>query len=74
MSRLIDSVIKAGKLIVVLERIARRDHPPQLIKLQASERDFGDQHMALMRRVEGSAEQADGHALLDMRHFQKGRK
>ena len=51
-----------------LQRIARRDHPPELVERQPAQRDLGDQRMAGMRRIEGAAEQADRHALLDMRH------
>src|SRR5690606_41683577 len=51
-----------------LQRIAGRHHPPELVERQPAQRDVRHQHMAGMRRIEGTAEQADLHALLDMRH------
>jgi hypothetical protein len=42
-----------------LERILRRDQPPDFIKAEALQRLAADMQMALMRRIERAAEQAD---------------
>ena len=56
------------QFVAALERIARRHQPPELIEAKTSQGDFGHQQVPLMRRVEGTTEQADHHAALDMRH------
>ena len=65
-----DALGQRRQLARVLQRVAGRDDPPQLIERQPAQRDLGDQRMAGMRRVERAAEQADRHALLGMRHAQ----
>ena len=65
-----DALGQRRELARVLQRIAGRDDPPQLVERQPAQRDLGDQRMAGMRRVERAAEQADRHALLGMRHAQ----
>ncbi len=44
-----------------LERIARRDKEPHLIQLQLPQRPAGKLDVALMHRVERTAQQADTH-------------
>jgi hypothetical protein len=44
-----------------LERIAGRDHQPDLIQPQMPPRQFGDMAVAGMRRIERTAEQPDPH-------------
>lgn len=64
----LNTAIKSFKILVFLEWIARSDHPPDLIKLQAPYCDFRHQQMTLVGRVEGAAKQADLHAAFDVRH------
>ena len=47
---------------VILERIARRQQPPDAIELQALDRKQADGAMRRVRRIERAAEQADAHA------------
>ncbi len=54
----------------VLQRIARRDNPPELVELQPAQRDFRHQRVARMGRIERSAKQPDSHALFNERHAQ----
>lgn len=44
-----------------LERILRANEPPNFLHIQAFDRFMRDVHMALMRRIEGAAEQTDPH-------------
>ena len=46
----------------VLQRILRADQPPDLVQVQAFDRRQADEAVSLVRRVERSAEQADGAA------------
>src|SRR5213592_170468 len=47
----------------ILERIARRQQPPDAIELQALDRKQADGAMRRVRRIERTAEQADTHAV-----------
>ena len=44
------------------QRIARRDHPPDLVELKATKGDPADFEMSFMGRIERAAEQPDAHA------------
>ena len=46
----------------ILQWIAGRHQPPDTVELEALEREQSCREMGLMRRIEGSAEQADPHA------------
>ncbi len=54
---------KAMQPAVVLERIARRQQPPDAIELQALDRKQADGAMRRVRRIERTAEQAYAHAV-----------
>ena len=54
---------KAMQPAVILERIARRQQPPDAIELQALDRKQADGAMRRVRRIERAAEQADAHAV-----------
>ena len=69
-----DALGKRRQLARVLQRIAGRDDPPELVERQPAQRDLGDQRMAGMRRVERAAEQPDLHAFLGMRHAEIARR
>ena len=43
------------------QRIARRDHPPDLVELKATKGDPADFEMSFMGRIERAAEQPDAH-------------
>src|SRR6185437_14293042 len=45
-----------------LQRILRRDQPPDIVEPEPLERQAAEMQMAGMRRVEGAAEQADARA------------
>ena len=57
-----DALRQRGEPAGVLERIARRDQPPDAVELEPFERQQTGGEMRLMRRIERSAEQADPHA------------
>jgi hypothetical protein len=59
---------KRQQLAAILQRIARRHHPPELIQTKLLDGDLGDQRVPLMRRIERAAEKTDHHAPLCMRH------
>ena len=54
---------KAVQSAGILERIARRQQPPDAIELQALERKQADGAMRRVRRIERAPEQADAHAV-----------
>ncbi|EGE58309.1 hypothetical protein RHECNPAF_33400114 [Rhizobium etli CNPAF512] len=56
------------ELVAVLQRIARGYHPPELVEAEALDGDLCDKRVALMRRIERTAEQADDHAAFAVRH------
>lgn len=53
---------KIGQFARALERIARRDEPPHIIKMQLPQRHKAGIEMTLMRRVERPAQKADAQA------------
>ena len=57
-----DTLGNGARSLRIFERIAGRDQPPDTIKLETLEREQSRTKMGLMRRIEGSAEQADPHA------------
>lgn len=48
--------------LVPLDRVLRRDKPPDSIQTEPSHGRYGDMHMSAMNRVETAAEQSDRHA------------
>jgi hypothetical protein len=57
-----DSLGQRRQAACVLERISRRNEPPNAVKLETLQGKKGGPEMSLVRRVESSAEQADPHA------------
>src|SRR5690606_14716653 len=47
-----DALGERAQLVCVLEWVARRHHPPELVEPETPQRDLDDQRMAAMRRVE----------------------
>ena len=60
---------KWRQLLLALQRIARRYHPPELVEAQATQGDLGHEQVSRMWRIEGAAEETDHHAAFDMRHY-----
>jgi hypothetical protein len=54
-----DTVAKFAHAGGCLQRILRRDQPPDLVEAEALQRLAADMQMALMGGIEGAAEQAD---------------
>ena len=52
-------VRKRMQAVVILERVAGREQPPDAVELQPLQRELADGAMRGMRRVEGATEQAD---------------
>src|SRR5262245_22410278 len=49
--------------VVVLERIAGAEQPPDAVEFEPLDREQADGAMRRMRRIEGAAEQTDAHAI-----------
>ena len=62
-ARGLDALGEIVQAAVFLERIARRDQPPDPVELQPLHREQADGAVRGMRRIEGAAEQADAHAV-----------
>ena len=61
--RRLAALLQIMQCLVILERIAWRHQPPHAVELQPLDREQADGAVRQMRRVEGSAEQADAHAV-----------
>ena len=57
-----DSLGQRRQAAGVLERISRRNEPPNAVKLETFQGKKGGPEMSLVRRVESSTKQADPHA------------
>ena len=71
-----ETIFERGELRAALERIAGRDQQPDLVERQTLQAFERDQPMALVRRVEAAAEQADPHSRFgdrQRRHRHQGR-
>src|SRR5207244_11025941 len=62
-ARRVGALKKCVHAVMVLERIARRQQPPDAGEPQALEREQADGAMRRMRRIERAAEQPDAHAV-----------
>src|SRR5690242_5773594 len=66
--------LERGQGVVVLERVAGRHQPPDAIEAEAAQGGQRGAAMALMRRVEAAAEQADRHSLGEGGQAREGRR
>jgi hypothetical protein len=57
-----DSLRQGSETTGVFEWVSRGDQPPHSVKPESLEREQGSREMGLMRRIKGSAKQADPHA------------
>src|SRR5262249_39157461 len=64
---LADAPREIGRGSVPLQRVLRRNQPPDLVEVETAQRHQADRPMSGVRRVERAAKEADAHASLERR-------